>query len=226
MRHLLRKAVWDADAVRDDIRAVAVKRLGTADAIPVVDETGDVKKGVHTVGVQRQYTGTAGRIENAQVGVFPTYTTTSGHTLIDRELYLPASWTDDPERCTAAGVPEDTVFATKTALARRMLVRALDGGVTAAWVAGDEVRGASSASRAELENRGVGYVLAVACDHHVPPRSGPVVPVRWSPGCRNGRGSGCPPVPGPRGTASTTGRGSRSRAPRRAAGAPLAAGPP
>jgi SRSO17 transposase len=172
MQHLLRKAVWDADAVRDDIRAIAVEHLGSTDAILVVDETGDVKKGVHTVGVQRQYTGTAGRIENAQVGVFLTYTTTAGHTLIDRELYLPASWTGDPDRCTAAGVPEGRAFATKTTLAQRMLIRALDGGVAAGWVAGDEVYGASSALRGELENRGVGYVLAVACDHHVTTAAG------------------------------------------------------
>jgi SRSO17 transposase len=174
MQHLLREAVWDADAVRDDIRALAVEHLGVAEAVLVVDETGDVKKGVHTVGVQRQYTGTAGRIENAQVGVFLTCATAIGHTLIDRELYLPASWTDDPERCAAAGVPEGTVFATKTELARRMLVRALDGGVTASWVTGDEVYGAASALRAELEDRGVGYVLAVACSHQVATAAGSV----------------------------------------------------
>lgn len=168
MQQLLSKAVWDADAVRD----LAVEHLGTIDAILVVDETGDVKKGVPTVGVQRQYTGTASRIKNAQIGVFLTYTTTAGHTLVDRELYPPASWTEDPERCAAAGVPEDTVFATKTELARRMLVRALDGGATAAWVTGDEVYGGASALRAELEGRGVGYVLAVACDHHVATAAG------------------------------------------------------
>ncbi len=172
MQHLLHKAVWDADAVRDDIRALAVEHLGAAEAVLVVDETGDVKKGVRTVGVQRQYTGTAGRIENAQVGVFLTYATALGHTLIDRELYLPASWTDDPERCAAAGVPEATAFATKTELARRMLVRALDGAVAASWVTGDEVYGAASALRAELENRGVGYVLAVACSHQVATAAG------------------------------------------------------
>lgn len=174
MQHLLREAVWDADLVRDDVRALAVEHLGVAEAILVVDETGDVKKGVHTVGVQRQYTGTAGRIENAQVGVFLTYATAAGHTLIDRELYLPASWTGDPGRCAAAGVPEGTVFATKTELARRMLVRALDGGVTARWVTGDEVYGAASALRAGLEDRGVGYVLAVACSHHVQTAAGSV----------------------------------------------------
>jgi SRSO17 transposase len=133
----------------------------------VVDETGDVKKGACSVGVQRQYTGTAGRIENSQVGVFLTYTTKVGHTLIDRELYLPRSWTSNQERCAAAGVPEDTVFATKPALASRMILRALDGGVPAGWVAADEVYGGNPALRADLEKRHVGYVLAVACDHRV-----------------------------------------------------------
>src|SRR6187399_873205 len=96
MQDLLSRAVWDADAVREDVRETAVEHLGCEEAMLVVDETGDVKKGEHTVGVQRQYTGTAGRIENAQVGVFLTYTTAAGHTLIDRELYVPASWTDNP----------------------------------------------------------------------------------------------------------------------------------
>jgi SRSO17 transposase len=172
MQHLLRKAVWDADAVRDDIRAIAVEHLGTSEAMLVVDETGDVKKGRHTVGVQRQYTGTAGRIENAQVGVFLTYTTTAGHTLIDREVYLPKSWTTDPARCAQAGVPEGRSFATKTELARQMIVRALDAGMPAGWVAGDEVYGAAPTLRATLEQRGIGYVLAVACDHHVATATG------------------------------------------------------
>jgi SRSO17 transposase len=167
MQHLLGRAVWDADAVRDDVRAITVQHLGSREAMLVVDETGDVKKGERTVGVQRQYTGTAGRIENAQVGVFLTYTTTTGHTLIDRELYLPASWTDDRKRCAEAGIPADTGFATKTELARRMIVRALDGGAAVRWVAGDEVYGAATKLRAALEARTVGYVLAVACDHHV-----------------------------------------------------------
>lgn len=172
MQHLLRKAVWDADAVRDDIRTIAVERLGTQDAILVVDETGDVKKGTRTVGVQRQYTGTAGRIENAQVGVFLTYTTAAGHTLIDRELYLPKSWTADQDRCAAAGVPEGILFATKTDLAERMITRALDSGVAASWVAGDEVYGAATRLRATLEQRGVGYVLAVARNHQVATAAG------------------------------------------------------
>jgi SRSO17 transposase len=153
MQHLLSRAVWDADEVRDDVREAAVEHLGDLDAMLVVDETGDLEKGVRSVGVQRQYTGTAGRIENAQVGVFLTYTTMTGHTLIDRELYLPRSWTGDPARCAAAGVPEGTGFATKPALASRMILRALDAEVPAKWVAGDEVYGGNPTLRGDLEKR-------------------------------------------------------------------------
>jgi len=170
MQHLLARAVWDHDAVRDDVRAYVVEHLGDPEAVLVVDETGDLKKGTGTVGVQRQYTGTAGRVENAQVAVYLVYAGSAGHAVIDRELYLPQSWTDDPERCQAVGVPDQVGFATKPALATAMICRALDAGVPAAWVAGDEVYGANPGLRAELEARGVGYVLAVACDH--PVRSG------------------------------------------------------
>ena len=111
MQHLLARASWDADSVRDDLRTYVVDHFGDPDAVLVVDETGDLKKGTHTVGVQRQYTGTAGRIENAQVGVYLVYAATGGHAFIDRALYLPKSWTMDPERCRAAGVPGDTRFA-------------------------------------------------------------------------------------------------------------------
>jgi SRSO17 transposase len=117
--------------------------------------------------VQRQYTGTAGRVENAQVAVYLVYATDAGHAVIDRELYLPRSWTDDPERLQAAGVPDQIGFATKPELARRMLARALDAGVPGGWVTGDEVYGANPGLRAELEARGIGYVLAVACDQRV-----------------------------------------------------------
>jgi DDE superfamily endonuclease/Transposase, Mutator family len=171
MQHLLSRAVWDADQVRDDVRDAAVEHLGDTDAMLVVDETGDVTKGGCTVGVQRHCTGTAGRIENAQVGVFLTYTTKAGHTRIDRELYLPRSWTSDTDRCAAAGVPADTGFATKPALASRMILRALDGGVLAGWVA-EEVYGGNPTLRGDLEARQVGYVLAVACDHRVTAAAG------------------------------------------------------
>jgi SRSO17 transposase len=168
LQHLLARAVWDHDAVRDDVRAYVTEHLGDPAAVLVVDETGDLKKGTTTVGVQRQYTGTAGRIDNAQVAVWLVYATGAGHALIDRELYVPRAWTDDPDRCRAAGIPDQVGFATKPALATTMITRALDAGVPAAWITGDEVYGACPALRAELEARGVGYVLAVACDHPVP----------------------------------------------------------
>jgi SRSO17 transposase len=167
MQHLLARAVWDEDGVRDDLRDYLVEHLGDPQAVLVVDETGDLKKGTQTVGVQRQYTGTAGRVENAQVAVLLVYTSPAGHGVVDRELYVPRSWTADPERCRAAGVPDQVSFATKPALAARMLARALDAGVPAAWVTGDEVYGADPKLRALLEARRIGYVLAVACDHPV-----------------------------------------------------------
>ncbi len=167
MQHLLGRAVWDHDGVRDDVRDYLVEQLGDPEAVLVVDETGDLKKGVMTVGVQRQYTGTAGRVENAQVAVYLVYATDAGHAVIDRELYVPKRWIADPDRCQAAGIPAQVGFATKPALATRMLGRALDAGVPAAWVAGDEVYGNDPALRATLEARQVGYVLAVACDHPV-----------------------------------------------------------
>jgi hypothetical protein len=163
MQHLLGRARWDADCVRDDVREYVLEHLHDEDAVLVVDETGDVKKGTHTVGVQRQYTGTAGRIENAQVAVYLAYAGGRGHAAVDRELYIPRSWTCDPDRCRAAGLGEDTVFATKPELAARMIGRFLDAGHRVGWVAGDEVYGGNPKLRSALEDRGVGYVLAVAC---------------------------------------------------------------
>jgi SRSO17 transposase len=167
MQHLLSRAVWDADAVRDDLRGYVVDRLGQAGGVLVVDETGDLKKGMSTAGVQRQYTGTAGRIENSQVAVYLGYASEAGHAFIDRELYLPLSWIGNPARCLTAGIPGERKFATKGELARQMVARALDSGVPAAWVTGDEVYGNSPQLRDELEERRVGYVLAVACSHRV-----------------------------------------------------------
>jgi SRSO17 transposase len=167
MQHLLGRAVWDHDGVRDDVRAYVVEHLSDPEAVLVIDETGDLKKGTTTVGVQRQYTGTAGRVENAQVAVYLLYATDAGHAMIDRELYVPRGWIKDPERLQAAGVPDQVGFATKPALASQMLSRALDAGVPAAWVTGDEVYGADPVLRAELEASGLGYVVAVACDHRV-----------------------------------------------------------
>jgi SRSO17 transposase len=174
MQHLLARARWDTDGVREDLRNYVVDHLADPGAVLVIDETGDVKKGSHTVGVARQYTGTAGRIENSQVAVYLTYSAGRGHALIDRELYLPKSWTEDPARCAAAGVPADMGFATKPALATGMLVRALDAGVPAAWVAGDEVYGADPSLRTELEARRIGYVLAIAGNRRLPTAAGPI----------------------------------------------------
>jgi SRSO17 transposase len=167
MQHLLGRAKWDADQVRDDVRGYVVEHLHDDQAVLVVDETGDVKKGTSTVGVQRQYTGTAGRIENAQVAVYLVYAGRRGHAAVDRELYVPRSWTADPDRCRAAGLGEETPFATKPELAARMVTRFLDAGHRAAWVAGDEVYGGNPKLRTALEERGTGYVLAVACSHEV-----------------------------------------------------------
>jgi SRSO17 transposase len=172
MQHLLAAARWDADAVRDDLRGYVTGQLGSPDAVLVVDETGDVKKGTASAGVQRQYSGTAGRVENCQVAVFLSYASPAGHALIDRELYLPESWIADPDRCAAAGIPAGTVFATKPGLARAMIGRALDAGTPAAWVTGDEVYGADPGLRADLERRRTGYVLAVAATCRVSTAAG------------------------------------------------------
>jgi SRSO17 transposase len=171
MQHLLAGAVWDHDAVRDDIRDWLVEHLGDPGAVLVVDETGDLKKGTHTVGVQRQYTGTAGKVDNAQVAVYLTYATAAGHGVIDRELYLPQGWLDDPARLQAAGVPDRVGFATKPELARVMLERTLDAGVPAGWVTADEVYGGSPGLRGWLETRQLPYVLAVKCTEPLPSAS-------------------------------------------------------
>jgi SRSO17 transposase len=176
MQHLVNRARWDTDGVGVDLREFVVAHLGERDAVLVVDETGDLKKGVCTVGVQRQYTGTAGRIENAQVAVYLTYTARAGHAMIDRELYIPRSWIADPGRCAAAGIPDEVGFATKPALAAAMLTRAVEAGIPARWVTGDEVYGADPGLRAQLEalgqSHGLGYVLAIGCDRRVSTHGG------------------------------------------------------
>jgi SRSO17 transposase len=173
MQYLLSRASWDTDGVRDDLRDYVIGALGDVDGVLVFDETGDLKKGVHTVGAQRQYTGTAGRIENAQVAVYLTYAAARGHALIDRELYLPQSWTSDPDRLAEAGVPDDIDFLTKPALATGMLTRALRAGVPARWATADEVYGNDPDLRAECEAQQIGYVLAIGCDRRVPTAAGP-----------------------------------------------------
>jgi SRSO17 transposase len=161
VQDFLARMRWDADQVRDDLCSYVVAHLGDADGVLVLDETGFVKKGTKSVGVQRQYSGTAGRIENCQIGVFLGYASRHGHALIDRALYLPEVWTNDPARRRAAGVPEDTVFAPKPQLGRQMLARAFAAGVPCRWVTGDSVYGADYALRRSIERNGRGYVLAV-----------------------------------------------------------------
>lgn len=167
LQYLMGRSEWDPDAVRDDLREYVVSALGDPGAILVLDETGFLKKGTKSAGVGRQYTGTAGRIENAQVGVFLALHTRSGTAFIDRELYLPEAWTDDPGRCKEAGIPSETAFATKPQLARKMLERAFRAGVLAAWVTGDEVYGNDGNLRRWLEGQGHPYVLAVRSNQSV-----------------------------------------------------------
>jgi SRSO17 transposase len=175
LQHLLSRAKWDAEAVRDDLRDYVIDAFSDPDAILVVDETGDVKKGTATVGVQRQYSGTAGRIENSQVAVYLTYAAPRGHALIDRALYLPKSWTDDPTRCAEAAIPNSQRgFATKPTLAAMLIDRAVAAEVPAAWVAGDEVYGADPRLRAAIRGHGLGYVMAIAANRRVNTHAGPI----------------------------------------------------
>jgi SRSO17 transposase len=167
VQHLLGRAQWDADALRDDLRPYVVEHLGASQAVLVVDETGFLKKGQHSAGVARQYSGTAGRVENCQIGVFLTYAGPQGHVMLDRELYLPKEWTNDEARCKGAGMPAERLFATKPQLAQQMLQRAFDAGVPAAWVAGDSVYGDNRSLRLWLEEHGHASVLAVSGKEYV-----------------------------------------------------------
>ncbi|WP_443034431.1 IS701 family transposase [Streptomyces sp. BE303] len=161
LQHLLAGSRWDADEVRDDLQAYAAEQLGSPDGVFIIDDTGFVKKGTVSAGVQRQYSGTAGRTENCQIGVFAAYATSRGHALVDRELYLPKSWTDDRERCQAARIPDERAFATKGELARAMITRALASPLPIAWVTADSAYGQDSHFRRFLEDAQLSYVVAV-----------------------------------------------------------------
>jgi SRSO17 transposase len=167
LQHLLRRALWEPDAVRNELRAYVIEHLGALNAVLVIDETGFLKKGRHSAGVARQYSGTAGRIENCQIGVFVAYASPHGQVLLDRELYLPKEWTDDPARCRQAGIPEDRQFATKPKLAQQMLARAFAAGVPATWVTGDSVYGDDRRLRVWLESCPQAYVLTVSGKEYV-----------------------------------------------------------
>lgn len=167
MQYLLNRALWESDELRDQLQGYVRELMAGPGGMLVIDETGFLKKGKKSVGVQRQYSGTAGRIENCQIGVFLTYASQAEHTLVDRELYLPKSWTQDPERCRAAHVPAEVGFATKPELAARMLWRTLDAGLTAVWVTGDTVYGSHRPLREGLQARQQAYALAVTCQEQV-----------------------------------------------------------
>jgi len=163
MQRLLRRADWDVDGVRDDLRAYVVEHLGDRDGVLIADDTGFLKKGTRSAGVQRQYSGTAGRTENCQVGVLLAYASRYGHALIDRELYLPQSWAEDRERCRAAGIPDETEFTTKPRQAQAMIARAVAAGVPFAWFTADEAYGQAKWLQAWLEEKDIWYVMAIRC---------------------------------------------------------------
>jgi SRSO17 transposase len=166
-QHLLGRADWDADAVRDELQCYVAEYVGDPEGIVVIDETGFLKKGRLSAGVARQYSGTAGRIENCQIGVFLTYASPTGHTLLDRELYLPKEWITDRERCGQAGIPARRTLLTKPALARQMLERVFAAPVPVRWVTGDSIYGDDRRLRLWLEERDQAYVLAVSGKDYV-----------------------------------------------------------
>ena len=166
-QRLLYKTKWDAEAVRDALQRFVIEGFGDAEGIGVVDETGFLKKGVKSAGVQRQYSGTAGKVENCQLGVFLTYATAQGHTFLDRRLYLPEEWCADRERCKEAKVPADVRFATKSELAAAMLRHAWRLGVPMRWVTADEVYGEARALRYAVAESGRWYVFAVGVQNSV-----------------------------------------------------------
>jgi len=163
MQRLLNGSGWDADGVRDDLREYVMEHLGDPHAVLVLDETGVVKKGDRSAGVQRQDTGTVGKRENCQVGVFLAYAAPGGVALVDRDLYLPKSWTDDRVRCRVAGVPDEVGFQTKPQLGQAMLERALAARVPFGWVTGDTVYGGDRRLRVWLEEHAIRHVMAIKC---------------------------------------------------------------
>ncbi|MFC8016433.1 IS701 family transposase [Streptomyces cinereoruber] len=173
VQRLLNHSEWDEDAVRDDVRDFVAETIGAKDGILIGDDTGFLKKGIRSAGVQRQYTGTAGRTENSQIGTFLAYASSKGRALIDRELYLPASWTGDRERCRAAGIGDEVPFATKNEHFRWMLQRAIDARIPFAWVTADEAYGQVKHLRFWLEERRVAHVLATKVNDTV-------ITVRWA----------------------------------------------
>ncbi len=161
IQHLLGRANWNAGELREDLTEYVVENLGSQRAVLIVDETGFLKKGNKSCGVQRQYSGTAGRIENCQIGVFLCYASENGAAFLDRALYLPKDWANDEQRRVEAGVPDEVSFATKPKLAQLMLERAFEADVRASWVTGDSIYGGDRKLRMFLEASGRPFVLAV-----------------------------------------------------------------
>ena len=168
VQEMLYSPCWDPDAVRDDVRDYLIEQVGDPAGVLIADETGFVKKGVRSAGVQRQYTGTTGKVDNCQIGTFLAYASTKGRALIDRELYLPRSWTDDRDRCATAAVPDEVDFATKPEQARAMIERAVAAGVPFGWFTADEAYGQNPGLRRWLEQQDIAYVMATRCDDEVP----------------------------------------------------------
>jgi SRSO17 transposase len=167
LQHLLRRALWDPEAVRDELRTYVLQQLADVKGVLVIDETGVRKNGQHSAGVARPSSGTTGRIETCQIGVFWGYASQLGQALLDRDLYLPDEWINDRDRCRRAGIPQDRRFATKPPFAKQMLPRALAAGVPAQWVTGDRVYGDDRRLRLWLEAQPQAYVLAVSGQEYV-----------------------------------------------------------
>lgn len=161
VQHLLARALWNTDDVRDELIEYVFENLGASDGVLIVDETGFIKKGTRSCGVARQYSGTAGRIENSQIGVFLAYASSKGHALIDRSLYLPKEWVEDLSRRRQAGISDSVEFATKPQLAQAMLERVCTPLRNVAWVTADSAYGHDGKFRHFLQSRGQSYVLAV-----------------------------------------------------------------
>ncbi|MEU4219601.1 IS701 family transposase [Actinoplanes sp. NPDC026623] len=168
VQEMLYSPCWDPDLVRDDVRDYLVEHLGDPEGVLIADDTGFVKKGIRSAGVQRQYSGTAGKVENCQIGTFLAYASARGRALIDRELYLPKSWTTDPDRCTKAAVPQGAEFATKPQHAKAMIERAVAAGVPFAWFTADEAFGQNPGLRDWLQEQDIAYVMATRNDDEVP----------------------------------------------------------
>jgi DDE superfamily endonuclease len=218
-QYVLNRADRDADAVRDELCRYVIQYLGDPNGVLVLDAPGFLKKGQHSAGVARQYSGTAGKVENCQIGVFLGYASPLGQVLLDRELYLPVTWTQDRERCRQAGLPEARGVATKPQLACQMLARAFAAGVPAPWVTGDCVYGDDRRLRLWLEARPQAYVLGSRARKLSGYVGSSDKSKRSWPACRWRAGAGSVLATGRKGRAGMTGTGCRWPSPQSPGGA-------